>query len=357
MLRRVGVVGAGVLAAAAAAVAFPLPANAQAAHAPAKPHGYAQTNFVSDQPGRAALTDPNLINPWGVAASPTSPLWVSNAGTSTSTLYAGGVGSTPPSINSLVVNIPGGPPTGQVFNDTKGFDVPGSTTPASFIFAGVGGSITAWASGTTATIAATETGHGYTGLALSHSPFGPLLLAANPVTNSLDVFDSTFTNLSVDGLFRDNDLPKGYAPFNVQEINGDVYVTYAQIDPKTGKNVDKKGDGVVDEFTTYGTLVRRVAAHGQLNSPWGLAIAPSSFGKFGGDLLVGNFGDGRINVFSPSTGRSLGQLTDASGRPITIDGLWSLTPGTTRVGGTDSILFTAGPDGETHGLFGKLTAN
>ncbi|GAA5201773.1 TIGR03118 family protein [Rugosimonospora acidiphila] len=355
MFKRVGLIGAGVLA--AAAVAVPLPANAHGSGRPAQPQGYLQTNLVSDQPGKAALTDPHLINAWGASQSTTSPIWVSNAGTSTSTLYVGGVGTTAPSINPLVVSIPGGPPTGQVFNDTTGFDVPGTTTPARFIFAGVGGAITAWASGSAATLAASSTGAAYTGLALAHSPFGPLLLGANLSSGKVDVYNSTFTRLSVDGLFQDRSVPRGYAPFNVQELGDKVYVTYAKVDPATHREVKKQGEGVVDVFTNYGTLIKRLVSHGPLDAPWGVAIAPASFGKFSGELLVGNFGNGRINVFDPATGRLRGSLTNSSGKPIAIDGLWALLVGNTAFAGTDSVVFTAGPDNETHGLVGKLTAN
>lgn len=357
MLKRVGLVGGGVLVSAAIALAIPLAANADTPSAHAKSKGVTQTNLVSDQPGKAQLTDPHLINAWGASEGPTTPLWVSNTGTSTATLYAGSVGSTPASITPLVVSIPGGPPTGQVFNDTTSFDVPGTTTPAKFIFAGLGGSITAWAGGTAATVAAHSDGSAYTGLALSHSPFGPLLLGANFATGKVDVFDSTFSKLPVDGLFHDSNLPKGYSPFNVKELGGNVYVTYAKVDPATHMEVKKPGEGFVDVFTNYGSFVERFASHGVLDAPWGVAIAPANFGKFSNDLLVGNFGNGRINAFNPQTGHFIGPVTNASGKPIVIDGLWALLVGNTAVGGPDSILFTAGPDNETHGLVGKLTAN
>jgi len=357
MLKRAGLVGIGVLATAAIAVAVPLSASADTPTGHAKSHGFTQTNLVSDQVGKAALTDPHLINAWGASEGPATPLWVSNAGTSTSTLYAGSVGSTPPSITPLVVNIPGGPPTGQVFNDTTGFDLLGTTTPAKFIFAGVGGDITAWAGGTDATVAAASAGSVYTGLALAHTPFGPLLLGADFATGKVDVFDSTFTKLPVDGLFHDNNLPKGYSPFNVTELGGKVYVTYAKVDPATHMEVKKPGEGFVDVYTSYGAFIERLASHGVLDAPWGVAIAPANFGAFSGELLVGNFGNGSINAFNPNTGRLLGPLKDSSGKPIVIDGLWSLLVGNTAVGGPDSVLFTAGPDDETHGLVGKLTAN
>ena len=357
MLKRVGLVGGGVLVTAGLALAIPLAANAQTPSLPAKSNGVTQTNLVSDQPGRAALTDPHLINAWGASEGPTTPLWVSNEGTSTSTLYAGSVGSTPASITPLVVNIPDGPPTGQVFNDTTGFDLPGTTTPAKFIFAGLGGNITAWAGGTVATIAAHSDGAAYTGLALAHSASGPMLLGADFATGKIDVFDSTFTKLSSDGLFSDNNLPTGYAPFNVAELGGKVYVTYAKVDPTTHEAVKKPADGFVDVYTDSGAFIERLASHGVLDAPWGVTIAPANFGTFSGDLLVGNFGNGRINAFNPQTGELVGPVKDSSGKPIVIDGLWALLVGNPTIGGPDSILFTAGPVNETHGLVGKLTTN
>jgi len=357
MRKRVGLIGGGVLVSAAIALAIPLAANAQTPSVPATSNGVTQTNLVSDQPGKAQLTDPHLINAWGASEGPATPLWVSNTGTSTSTLYAGSLGSAPASITPLVVNIPGGPPTGQVFNDTTSFDLPGTTTPARFIFAGLGGSITAWAGGTVATVAAHQAGSVYTGLALAHSPSGPLLLGADFATGKVDVFDSTFTKLPADGLFQDNNLPEGYAPFNVTELGGKVYVTYAKVDPTTHREVKKPGDGFVDAYTTDGAFIQRLASHGLLDAPWGVAIAPANFGAFSGDLLVGNFGNGRISALNPQTGHFIGPVTDASGKPIVIDGLWALLVGNTAIGGPDSILFTAGPDNETHGLVGKLTAN
>ena len=356
MLKRSGLVGIGVLATAAIAVAVPGSANADTPTSHPKSHGFTQTNIVSDQPGKAALTDPHLIDPWGASEGPTTPLWVSNAVTNTSTLYSGSVGTTPPSIVPLVVSTPGAP-TGQVFNDTTGFDVPGTTTPAKFIFASIGGFITAWAGGTEATIAAHPAGSTYTGLALVHSRFGPLLLGADFGTGKVDVFNSKFTQVPVHGLFRDNKLPKGYAPFNVAEVGGVVYVTYAKVDPATHEEVKKPGDGFVDVYTNSGAFIKRLASRGVLDAPWGVAIAPANFGTFSGDLLVGNFGNGSINVFQPRTGRFLGPLTNSSGKPIVIDGLWSLLVGNTVVGGPDSVLFTSGPNDETHGLVGKLTAN
>lgn len=337
-------------------------ADAQAgpshSHSHGAEHGVTRTDLVSDQPGRAQLTDPNLVNAWGLSRGPNTPLWVSNAGTMTSTLYNGAVGGTPAAALPLVVKVPGGPVTGQVFNSSTGFAVPGTTTPASFLFATVDGTISAWtgASGTQAVQAAAVPGAAYTGLALSASPFGPLLLAADFHDNRIDVFNSSFQKLDVAGLFRDPSVPRDYAPFNVQVLGGSVYVTYAKQDKAKQFDVAGPGHGFVDKFTAYGTLERRIASRGSLNSPWGLVVAPESFGRFSGDLLVGNFGDGTIHAFDPATGRSRGTVTDTRGRTVRIDGLWGLITGDAVAGGPDSIWFSAGPDDETHGLLGLLTA-
>ncbi|MBM9503775.1 TIGR03118 family protein [Actinacidiphila acididurans] len=320
--------------------------------------GVTRTDLVSDQPGAAQLTDPNLVNAWGLAHGPNTPLWVSNAGTGTSTLYTGGVNGSPAAASPLVVKVPGGPVTGQTFNGTTGFDVPGTTTPAAFLFATVGGAIDAWAgaSGPQAAVAATVPGAQYTGLTLANSPFGPLLLAADFHDGRVDVFDSAFHKLDVPGLFSDPRLPRGYAPFNVQVLGDSVYVSYALQDAAKQFDVPGVGHGFVDRFTLYGTPAGRVAARGALNSPWGLAVAPQGFGRFAGDLLVGNFGDGTIHAYDPATGRFLGTVADTSGKVIRIDKLWALTVGDAVAGGPDSIWFSAGPGDETHGLLGLLTA-
>ncbi|MHA6763857.1 TIGR03118 family protein [Streptacidiphilus sp. PAMC 29251] len=334
----------------------------QDSHGPAAAHGVTRTDLVSDQPGKAQLTDPNLVNAWGLSRGPNTPLWVSNAGTMTSTLYNGAVDGSPvaavPAASPLVVKIPGGPVTGQTFNGSTGFAVPGTTTPAAFLFATVGGTIAAWtgANGTQAVTAATVPGAAYTGLTLATSPFGPLLLAADFHDNRVDVFNSSFQRLDVSGLFRDPSVPRNYAPFNVQVLGGNVYVTYAQQDANKQFDVAGAGHGFVDEFTSYGTLVKRIASRGVLDSPWGLVIAPSSFGRFSGDLLVGNFGNGTIHAFDPATGRFAGTLTDTRGHTVRIDKLWGLITGDAVAGGPNSVWFSAGPDKETHGLLGILTA-
>ena len=333
---------------AALVVLVPLPAGRAAG-------GYAQENLVSDQPGVAQKTDPNLVNAWGMSRGPNTPIWVSDNGTDVSTLYNGDVNGGPVAIVPLVVSIPGGAPTGQAFNDTTAFTLPGTTAVSRFIFIGEDGDLSAWAGGTAATLVHHTDGAIYKGLALAHSPSGPMLLAANFGANKIDVFDSTFSLVSSAGMFSDPTLPAGYAPFNVAEINGQIFVTYAL---KGGEDdVAGPAHGFVDVYTTSGAWVKRFATHGVLNSPWGITLAPANFGQFSGDLLIGNFGDGRIHAFDPNTGEVLGTLRGTSGKPLAIDGLWGLIVGDPVAGGTNSVWFSAGPDEESHGLLGTLRAS
>jgi uncharacterized protein (TIGR03118 family) len=317
--------------------------------------GYTQTNLVSDQPGVAQKTDPNLVNPWGMSRSATSPIWVSDNGTDVATLYNGDVNGSPVGVLGLVVSIPGGAPTGQAFNDTTAFALPGTTTVSRFIFIGEDGDLSAWAGGTAATLVHHTDGAIYKGLAQAHSPSGPMLLAANFGANRIDVFDSAFSLVSSAGMFSDPTLPAGYAPFNVAEIGGQIFVTYAL---KGGEDdIAGPAHGVVDVYTTSGAWVKRFATHGVLNSPWGITLAPANFGQFSNDLLIGNFGDGRIHAFDPNTGEVLGTLRGTSGAPLAIDGLWGLIVGDPGAGGVDSVWFSAGPDEESHGLLGTLRAS
>jgi len=346
MGRRLGLLGG--LTVAALVVVVPLPAGANGG-------GYTQENLVSDQPGVAQLTDPNLVNAWGMSRSATSPIWVSDNGADVSTLYNGDVNGSPVGVVPLVVGIPGGAPTGQAFNDTTGFVLPGTPSPARFIFIGEGGNLSAWAGGTAATLISHTDGAVYKGLALAHSPAGPMLLAANFGANRIDAFDSTFAPVPAAGMFSDPTLPQGYAPFNVAEIGGQIFVTYAL---KGGEDdIAGPAHGFVDVYTTSGAWVKRFASHGVLNSPWGITIAPANFGQFSGDLLIGNFGDGRIHAFDPNTGEVLGTLRGTSGKPLAIDGLWGLIVGDAGAGGPDSVWFSAGPDDESHGLLGTLRAS
>jgi uncharacterized protein (TIGR03118 family) len=244
-----------------------------------------------------------------------------------------------------------------VFNDTTAFSVPGTGRAASFIFAGEGGDLSAWNGGTAAVAVGHAEGAVYKGLALVHSLAGPRLLAANFHDNRIDVFDGQFTLLPDTGTFSDASLPGGYAPFNVAVIGGQVFVTYARQDADAEDDVAGPAHGFVDVYTTEGAFVSRFATHGVLNSPWGMTIAPNTFGQFAGDLLIGNFGDGRIHAFDPQSGEVLGILRGTSGKPLAIDGLWALLVGDAVAGGPDAVWFSAGPDDESHGLLGILRAS
>ncbi|WP_432883924.1 TIGR03118 family protein [Kribbella sp. CA-245084] len=323
-----------------------------------------QVNLVSDQKGKAVLQDGDLVNPWGLSLGATTPLWVSNNSTSTSTLYSSAPGSNTVTKSSAVrVTVP--LPTGQVNNAGTGFVLSNGTTsaPAAFIFATETGQIAAWSPRVDALmgpaeIKATTPGAVYKGLAIATTGSGDRLYAANFVQGRIDVFDSTFTLVKKPRwAFRDFRLPKGYGPFNVQTLNGRVFVAYAKVNAKTGDEIAGHGLGFVDEFTADGRFVARVASHGTLNAPWGMALAPATWGEPTGTLLVGNFGDGRINIFHPKRygGYSFaGQVRNSHGRTLVIDGLWALLPGTATTGGTEALWFSAGPDDETHGLLGQL---
>jgi uncharacterized protein (TIGR03118 family) len=336
---------------------FSMASSAQAT-APARA-AFTVQNLVSDQPGVAPLTDPDLVNPWGLAASPTSPLWVANNGTNTSTLYSGALAGGPATKAALIVAVPGGAPSGQVFNDTAAFVVtgPNGSGPARFLFDSESGELTGWnpaAAPTDAIIAARSPGAVYKGLALLHADAGPMLLAADFRHGRIDVFDGTFQRVQLSpGAFRDRFLPRGFAPFNVAVLGDSVYVAYALRGPGGIDPVEHRGLGFVDRFSTTGQFQRRVASLGTLNAPWGLAIAPPSFGAVAGHLLVGNFGDGRISVFDTGGGFD-GLLRDTTGHAIAIDGLWALQPGTATEGGVDGVWFSAGPDDEAHGLLGVI---
>jgi uncharacterized protein (TIGR03118 family) len=343
-----------------AAALLSLAPAAQAHSARHQRTAYRQTNLVSDVPGRATLTDANLVNAWGLAAGPTTPMWVADNGTDKSTLYNGAVNGSPPAIVPLVVNVPGAP-TGLVFNGQAGFNVSagGVTAPARFIFATESGTILGWAPNVplngNAQLTATVPDAIYKGLAIATSDSGTFLYAANFHDNQIDVFDSTFSLVHLKGSFRDRHLPRGYAPFNVQELGGKLYVAYAKQDADRADEVAGRGRGFVDVFDLSGHLLRRLISRGQLNAPWGLVIAPDGFGQFSGDLLVGNFGDGRINAYD-LRGHFRGSLRDEHRRPIEIDGLWALRFGNGVIGTPTTLLFSAGPDDETHGLFGSIEA-
>jgi uncharacterized protein (TIGR03118 family) len=348
MARGLGWIGG----ATAAVLVSALPASAGAAAG-----GYLQENLVSDQPGVAQFTDSQLVNAWGMSRGPNTPVWVSDNGADVTTLYNGAVGNPESPVGKvLTVAIPGGVPTGQVFNDTTTFLLPGTATSARFIFIGEDGDLSAWAGGPAATQVGQTDGAVYKGLALVHGPSGPMLLATNFHDNRIDAWDGAFMPVDTSGMFTDPTLPRGYAPFNIAEINGQVFVTYAKQDAAAEDDVAGPAHGFVDVYTTSGAWVKRFATHGVLNSPWGMTIAPASFGQFSSDLLIGNFGDGRIHAFDPATGDVLGVLRSTSGRPLAIDGLWALMVGDAAAGGPNSVWFSAGPDEEAHGLLGVLRA-
>jgi uncharacterized protein (TIGR03118 family) len=333
---------------------------------------YQQTNLVSDLPGVAAVTDSHLVNAWGMSHSSTSPWWISDNGTGVSTLYTGSGAPFPlPPATPLVVTIPpplGSPagtsatPTGNVFNGTSSFVVTknGVSGPATFLFATEDGTISGWnrnVDPTNAILGADQSASGavYKGLALGSNSSGEFLFATNFRNGTVDVFDTHFAPTSLAGSFTDPRIPSGFAPFGIANLHGQLYVTYAKQDADKHDDVAGPANGFVDLFDTNGNLIKRLVTRGRLNSPWGLTFAPTDFGQFSNDLLVGNFGDGRINVVDPSTGDFLGQLRDRENRAITIDGLWGLAFGNGATAGpTNTLFFTAGIDHEAHGLFGSL---
>jgi uncharacterized protein (TIGR03118 family) len=323
---------------------------------------FQQTNLVSDQAGVAPMQDTNLVNPWGLAVNPTGNFWISDNGTGLSSVYSGDVNGSALVRNSLVVTVPGDVVTGQVYNGTTDFMVTNgvSSGPALFIFSSESGRITGWnptvSPITSAQNGATVAGAVYKGLAIGNVSFANYLYAPNFSAGTIDVFNSNFIKVTLTGTFTDPTLPAGFAPFNIQNLNGKLYVTYAKQDAAHEGDVAGPGNGYVSVFDMNGNFIKRLVSGGNLNSPWGLAIAPSTWGQYAGSLIVGNFGDGHINVYNSSTGAFIGQAMNAAGNPITIDGLWALAPGNGSVSGDlNALYFTAGTYGETHGLFGKLT--
>lgn len=354
-LRRRWLIG-GLAAVAVAAAAVPITASG------ADPSGveFQQTNLISDIPGVARITDPNLVNPWGQAASATSPLWVADNGADVSTVYSGAVNGSIPSIVPLVVSVPQGAPTGIVFNPTSGFVVHtgAGSAPANFIFGSENGVISAWSrtvSGSDAQVEFTSHRAVYKALAMGSVGDQTFLYAANFRTARIDVFNDRFQRVTLPGRFEDSKIPSGFAPFDVQALGGVLYVSYAKQDKQRHDDVAGPGNGFVDVYDTSGHLLRRLIARGGLNSPWGMAIAPPGFSSFGGDLLVGNFGDGAIHAYDPTTGALQGQLTNTDGNPIQINGLWALRFGNGTFATPATLVFTAGIGDESHGLLGEIS--
>ncbi|GAA1877187.1 TIGR03118 family protein [Streptantibioticus ferralitis] len=356
------------------AVALTAPAaSGQPSHR--RDRGYREFDFVSNVPGRAAATDPNLVNPWGLSQLH-GAVWVSDNGSDKATAYTGARPGKPARVLPRVVSIPGaGAPTGNARNDTSGFRFHafGRSGAARLVFSGEEGDLFAWSPRvsrrTAVRVAHTETGGVnavYKGLALVpfHSKWSasrrhrhhPRLLVADFRDARIDVFDGRFHRLPSHGRFRDPSIPSGFAPFNVRVFGPRVFVTYAKQDPAKHDDVAGAGNGFIDVFDLHGRLLRHFARRGVLNSPWGMELAPRDFGRFSGDLLVGNFGDGHIHAFNPRTGRLMGTLKDAKGKPITIPGLWGLLRGTHKAR-QDAVWFAAGINGEQDGLLGIVRAN
>lgn len=325
---------------------------------------YVQTNLVSDIPGVAAFTDKKLKNPWGIAFGPTSPFWIADNGTGLSTLYAKD-GSPIPQLPSVRIPPPRGSsststPTGMVFNPTTDFVVSGNGNlgPAVFMFATEDGTISGWnptVAFRRAVLAVDNSRIGavYKGLAFGHTALGNFVYATNFHDGSIEMYD---TNFQLVKTFTDTGLPLGYAPFGIQSIRGKLYVTFAKQDAAKHDDVPGAGLGFVDVFNFQGHMLQRLVSRVRLNSPWGVALAPPNFGGFGGAVLVGNFGDGKINAFDPGNGAFLGVLRDLQGHPLIIDGLWAITFGNGgSTGLKNALFFSAGPNHEADGLFGVLS--
>ncbi|WP_018433345.1 TIGR03118 family protein [Paraburkholderia atlantica] len=326
---------------------------------------FAATALVSDGAVPAAHTDANLKNPWGVAFNPKGFAWVADNGTNVASLYDGnGVPQ------SLVVTIPDGKngsasPTGIVFNGTQSFLVTenGKSGVAAFIFAGEGGTITAWAPavGPTNAFVMYDDGAGgavYKGLALAAMNNGNFLYATDFHNNKIDVFDTTFTKVSMPGAFTDPAMPAGFAPFGIQAIGSNLFVTYAMQDADKHDDVAGAGLGMVDVYDTAGNLKQRFATGGPLNAPWGIAQAPASFGAMSGAIIIGNFGDGIINAFNASSGQSMGPISGPNNSPIVEHGVWGIAFGNDLSNQPSSTLFfAAGPNDEADGVYGRIDLN
>jgi len=327
---------------------------------------YSRTNLVSDQSGQAKQTDPQLKNAWGIAFTPGSDFWVIANGTGLVVLYDG-EGGCVGFYQCTAVQIPGpgkspSAPTGIAWNSTQDFVIPGTNLPATFIFSTEDGTIAAWnaalsdPSKAVLVIDNSASGAVYKGLAIGSNATGNFIYATNFRSGQIDVFARDFMPARLNGAFArgaEMSLP-GFAPFGIQNVSGDLFVTYALQDAQKHDDVPGPGLGEVKVFDTDGNLVRRLAIAGALNSPWGIALAPLGFGQFGGDVLIGNFGDGTINAYTLN-GEFVGTLGNAGGT-LVIDGLWALAFGGSAKSSPDVLYFTAGPNSENNGLFGAITA-
>jgi uncharacterized protein (TIGR03118 family) len=362
-----------VFVAAAGLLAVGASAGASLRPSVAAPNSFKQTNLIASKASFGAkLVDKNLTNAWGLATGPTTPIWVSDNDSGFATVYSGGIKGGPVSLD-LTVPVPGGNPTGQVFNpDSSAFPVGGKAGGAALFIVdtdSVGktqspGEIAAWNGGAKFVVEDSRAGGAggktpahavFKGLALATAPkAGPELFAADVANAKVDVFNRNFRLLSTPGEFRDPKIPAGYAPYGIQNLKGLIYVAFGKQNKSKTDVVPGAGRGFVDVYNVNGKLVKHLVSHGPLNAPWGLVIAPKGFGPFAGDLLVGNLGNGWINAFNPKTGRFLGPLDTTAGHPIAISGLWGLEVGNSAFGGASSVVFSAGPTGYENGLVGVL---
>jgi uncharacterized protein (TIGR03118 family) len=327
-------------------------------------NGYQVTNLVTNPTSglTAAHQDANLVNAWGIAFNPTAFSWVADNGSGKATLYDGSGNANP-----LVVTIPSangtdtGTPTGIVFNGGSSFNVTkaGVSAPARFIFVSEDGVISGWAPtlDMNNALPAMPTQRAvYKGVTIAANGTAQFLYAADLIGHKIDVFDASFQPAGAfAGKFKDPNIPANYGPFNVQNILGNLYVTYAKTQPGSNDEAHGQGLGFVDVYDADGNLLQHLVQHGQLNAPWGVALAPSGFGKFGNRLLVGNFGDGTINAYDPHTGTFKGTLKGTDGKALQIDGLWALVFGNGFLGQpTDTLFFSSGPHDENDGLYGRI---
>lgn len=359
--RVTGRIGAALLA---LGMALWLAACGGSSHPDEPPALYTASALVSDGTPAASHTDLNLRNPWGIAFNPNGFVWVADNGTSNATLYDGnGVPQT------LVVSIPPGAagdaaPTGIVFNPGSGFVVSqnGLSGKCAFLFAGEAGTLSGWAPAVDATHAITvvdtgSSGAVYKGLALATFGGADYLYAADFRHRRIDVYNASFQRVTLPGQFSDPNLPANYTPFNVAVHEGRIYVSYAQFTPgQTDENAGA-GLGIVNLFDTGGNLIRRLITGGALNAPWGMVFAPGNFAGFPFAMLIGNFGDGRINAYDGETGALLGTLMSERDTPLAIDGLWGLAFGNgLNNQPQNTLFFAAGPDDEAHGVYGRIDA-
>lgn len=328
-------------------------------------NGFRQINLVADIPGTASHTDRGLINPWGVAFAPGQPFFVANNDRGNAKVFdPSGAAAIPLEVGIPVPSggLPPSKPTAVVFNPTaEDFLVRG--TPAQFLIATENGTISTWASidgnnPSFALLAHDDSGSGaiYKGLAIiTPQCCREYLALAEFHAGFVATFDISFNLLATSGSFKDENLPAGYAPFNIQQIGSQVFVTYALQDASGTNPMTGPGNGIVNIFDEEGNLVRRFATNGPLNAPWGVAQASTNFGPFNNDILIGNFGDGVINAFDPATGQFLGPLKDSSGKVIINPGLWALVFRADGLGDPNTLYFTAGGSGEDHGLLGTIS--